>query len=212
MRAYLDKDLQKLDDETIRMISFCEVIMEMVKEDIIKGKCKDEEIKIIGSRIDLMEKKIEKHCLNLIMHQQPVAGDLRIILATLKMISDIERIGDQVENISSIIQRTSNEIDPYKCDILEMIEAVQTMLNRAITSWVHQDVELAKEVIESDDIIDEMFASMYKKMQSEIIDTNSHNGNILDVLMIAKYLERIADHSTNLAEKVEFAVLGTIRD
>lgn len=211
MRRYLDKELQKLDEETIRMISFCEVIMEMVKEDIIKDKSAAAEIKVIGSRIDVMEKKIEKHCLDLIMHQQPVASDLRMVLASLKMISDIERIGDQIENISDIVERAKEGMSAYKCDILEMIEAVQTMLNKAVNAWVHQSVEMAEDVIKSDDEIDEMFANMYRKIQSEIVETDSHNANMVDIVMIAKYLERIADHSTNLAERVEFSVVGKIR-
>ena len=143
--------------------------------------------------IDEMEKQIESRCLRIILQQQPVASDLRRVSAALKMITDMERIGDQAEDMA---------------DIPKMADEAVKMLTGAINAYVYNDEALAKSVIESDDIVDDLFLRVKTELTDMIVKDSSKANSALDLLMIAKYMERIADHATNIAEWVVFSITG----
>ena len=155
-----------------------------------------------------MEREIESICLKLLLQQQPVAKDLRVISAALKMITDMERIGDQAEDIAEIIPflngKTGAEFDDFKL----MAEATCKMVTNSIDAYVNQDVKLAKSVLEHDDIVDDAFRKMKDTLIKMITNNNADGEYVIDLLMIAKYFERIGDHATNIAEWVEFSVTG----
>ena len=161
-----------------------------------------------SSGIDQMERDIERRCMKLLLHQQPVARDLRLISAALKMITDMERIGDQAEDIADIVMALNGRtMDGMKL-VIEMAQETGKMVNESVDAFVKKDVELAKQVLAEDDIVDDYFS----KIKSDIISLISGNANdgefALDLLMIAKYFERIGDHATNIAEWVIYSVTG----
>lgn len=162
----------------------------------------------LDGEIDQKERSIESLCLKLLLQQQPVARDLRQISAALKMITDMERIGDQADDISEIIPflngRTGGECE-Y---IAEMARAAIHMVTESIDAYVRRDIVLAHAVIEYDDIVDDLFNKV-KQSLIDMIAKNPQDGEFaIDLLMIAKYFERIGDHATNIAEWVEFSVTG----
>ena len=159
------------------------------------------------AEIDEMEKDIEKLCLKLLLQQQPVAKDLRRISAALKMITDMERIGDHAADISEITSMLASE--PYVLnldDIKKMASETVIMLIRSIEAYVEKDMKKAQEVIRHDDIVDDLF----DKNKADIIELIRHDPEkgeqATDMLMVAKYFERIGDHATNIAEWVIFAL------
>jgi len=159
--------------------------------------------------IDEKEKAIESMCLTLLLQQHPVAGDLRLISAALKMITDMERIGDQAADISEITMLIAGEPYIKKLEhIPQMAEATMKMVTESIDSFVKKDLALAKSVIEYDDVVDDLFNTIRRDL-IELIHANSSNGEqAIDLMMIAKYFERIGDHATNIAEWVVFSITG----
>ena len=157
--------------------------------------------------IDQMEKDIERLCLKLLLQQQPVAKDLRQISAALKMITDMERIGDQTADIAEIIISAGmSEAGDVK-KIEEMSAGVARMVNDSVTAYVERDLELARKVMEADDNIDRLFDDIRGSIINLIAEGNRGEQGV-DLIMIAKYLERIGDHATNIAEWVEFSITG----
>ena len=159
--------------------------------------------------IDNKEREIESLCLKLLLTQQPVASDLRLISAALKMITDMERIGDQASDIAEIIitEEKSEAQDIPK--IIKMSEAAGKMVRDSVNAYVEKDLELSRKVINDDDVVDELF----EEVKTTLIDFITENkgeqgGEAIDLIMVAKYLERIADHATNIAEWVEFSITG----
>ena len=162
----------------------------------------------MGQTIDQSERTIESSCLKLLLRQQPVAKDLRQISAAMKMITDMERIGDQAEDIVDLIPKMENRPDEKYPKIREMAKAAQTMVTEAVDAYVKQDLEMARKVMGDDDIVDNDFNEV-KSAIIGIIAANPEEGEYaLDLLMIAKYFERIGDHCTNIAEWVEFSLTG----
>ena len=210
MRNRFDKELDLLNNELIEMGSLVERAIENAVKTLIT---KDIEIaqKVIGSddEIDNMEKTIENRCFKMLLQQQPVAGDLRLISSALKMITDIERIGDQAQDIAEITLMVANEA--YIKDIThlpQMANATIKMVKESIDAFVNKDVELAKKVIEYDDVVDNLF-NIIKDELINLIRENVENGEqAINFLMIAKYLERIGDHAQNIAEWVVFSITG----
>lgn len=211
MREKFIEELNKLNNELITMGSMCEdainsAIM-IIKEDEFSKELYDK-VDALEDATDKKEKEIESLCLKLIFSQQPVASDLRFISAILKMISDLERIADQALDIADL----SKEIDDFKLlrntAIFEMAKLVTSMVKNSVDSFVRKDTQMAAEVSKMDNEVDKMFLKVKKEMISMISDEDKEGEVIVDVLMMAKYLERIADHSTNIAEWVEFAIRG----
>ena len=213
MRNHFDNQLAQLNQELTRMGEECEEIIEIVaramtgwEDDLIKR------VNTIGAEIDESERTIETLCLKLLLQQQPVASDLRQISAAMKMITDMERIGDQAEDIAEIITHLNCRVERESVQIREMAEETMQMVREAVDSYVRQDLELAHKVMKHDDIVDDYFVSI-KKSLIDVLTANPGDGEYaLDLLMIAKYCERIGDHCTNIAEWVEFSVTGVHKD
>ena len=213
MRNHFDNQLAQLNQELTRMGEECEEIIEIIaramtgwEDDLIKR------VNTIGAEIDESERTIETLCLKLLLQQQPVASDLRQISAAMKMITDMERIGDQAEDIAEIITHLNCRVERESVQIREMAEETMQMVREAVDSYVRQDLELAHKVMKHDDIVDDYFVSI-KKSLIDVITANPSDGEYaLDLLMIAKYFERIGDHCTNIAEWVEFSVTGVHKD
>lgn len=168
-----------------------------------------EEVIHEDEEIDQMEKDIENLCLKLLLQQQPVAKDLRQISAALKMITDMERIGDQTSDISEIIITSNMNAAKDIALIGDMAEATSRMVRESVTAFVKRDLELARKVVEADDEVDDLFEQIKKKLISFISKEEGKEGETaMDLIMIAKYLERIGDHATNIAEWVEFSITG----
>ena len=209
MRNIFDKQLENLHIELIKMGSLCEeAISGSLKALNDNDKNIIKNISMLESDIDQKERDIEVLCMRLILQQQPVASDLRVVSAAMKMISDMERIGDQAEDIAEIIKYI--QIDPLKksTHINEMGKAAAKMVTNSIDSFIKRDLTLAGKVIASDDVIDNLFIEI-KKDLIEYIQKNPEAGEYcLDLLMVAKYFERIGDHAANIAEWVEFSITG----
>ena len=209
MRNHFDNQLALLNQEMTLMGGLCEEIIELVAK-ALTGWEDDllNRVAVLGSEIDESERTIEALCLKLLLQQQPVARDLRVISAAMKMITDMERIGDQAEDIAEIITHLNCRVENESVQIREMAEAAMRMVREAVDAYVKQDLELAHAVMKHDDIVDNYFLSVRKGLIA-IIAANPDDGEYaLDLLMIAKYCERIGDHCTNIAEWVEFSVTG----
>ena len=209
MRNKFDEQLLNLNQKLIEMGALCERFIAIAADALLKGDEKGaDEIVVHGHEIDEMEREIESICLKLLLQQQPVARDLRQISAALKMITDMERIGDQAEDIAEIIPflkgRTGKELVDFKL----MAEAACKMVTDSIDAYVKQDVALAKAVVEHDDIVDDAFGKMKDMLIKMISEKKADGEYAVDLLMIAKYFERIGDHAVNIAEWVEFSVTG----
>ena len=213
MRSHFDAQLAKLNNEMIQMGALVEAAIAGVTEALLKQDVAEAERVIrLEQEIDDKEKDIEAHCLKLLVQQQPVARDLRQVSSALKMITDLERIGDQAADIAEII--TMGNIDASKdtLHIGEMAEATIKMVTDSIDAYVHQDLELAQRVVDYDDVVDDLF-NRVKHEVIELISQDPAEGEYaVDLLLIAKYLERIGDHATNTAEWVQFSVTGKHKD
>lgn len=210
MRNRFDLQLKQLNDDIIEMGNMIERAIEMGVYALI-GHDTDKAKQTIDYDMDIdhMERDIEALCMKLLLQQQPVARDLRQISAALKMITDMERIGDQASDIAEIIisARMTEAMDISR--IGQMSEAAAKMVRDSVTAYVKKDLELSREVMASDDIVDEMFEENKRELVSFIAENKGGYGErAIDLIMVAKYLERIADHATNIAEWVEFSITG----
>lgn len=214
MRNRFDRQLQLLDEQLIHMGELCEVAIANATNALQEGDA--EQAKAVmeaDEEIDQMEKDIERLCLKLLLQQQPVARDLRRISAALKMITDMERIGDQTSDIAEIVISTEKADKSDIVEIGKMASAVSKMVRDSVTAYVSKDLELAKEVIISDDAVDSYFEDVKERMIDYIKAEKGHHGKrIFDLIMVTKYLERIGDHATNIAEWVEFSITGVHRN
>ena len=209
MRNFYQEQLWNLNQELIQMGAACEEIISLAARALTDYTPElEEKTKQVGQTIDQSERTIESSCLKLLLRQPPVASDLRQISAAMKMITDMERIGDQAEDIVDLIPKMENRPDEKYPKIREMAKAAQTMVTEAVDAYVRQDLEMARKVMDDDDIVDNAFNDV-KSAIIEIIAANPNEGEYaLDLLMIAKYFERIGDHCTNIAEWVEFSLTG----
>lgn len=209
MRNRFDEQLFALNREIIEMGAMCEEAIASAAKALTSGDAElAAGVKAGSSAIDQMERDIENRCMKLLLHQQPVARDLRLISAALKMITDMERIGDQAEDIAEIVTFLAG----HTMEDLELIEEMARetieMVTESVDAFVKKDVALAQSVINRDDIVDAYFMKAKSSIISFIIE-NSADGEIaLDLLMVSKYFERIGDHATNIAEWVIYSVTG----
>ncbi len=212
MRNYFDMQMKCLHQELKEMGGLCQLTISKTYQLLNKGD--REVVKSIVAQeeqINQKERDIETLCLKLLLRQQPVASDLRKISAALKMITDMERIGDQALDIAEIVEMGKIlEVNDTKL-LGQMAEVTMDMVSRSVEAYVAQDLLRAQEVIESDDKVDELFMEIRKKLIDSIEGQEMDEEQILDYLMIAKYYERIGDHATNIAEWVEFSILGKHR-
>ena len=202
MRNRFDTQLMELNNELIAMGALCENAIASSVKALLNGDVKLAASAIrIDQEIDRKEREIESMCLKLLLQQQPVASDLRLISSVLKMITDIERIGDQASDIAEIVTFLSGACGHNK--------HIEEMVTDSLDAFVRRDLSLAWSVIEYDDVVDNLFTECKKDLIAEIAQNSDDGERVLDILMIAKYLERIGDHATNIAEWVEFSITGT---
>ena len=209
MRNRFEEQLETLNVELITMGALCEQAITLAMGALLYGndseKQKFHKVHETEREIDQKERDIESLCMKLLLQQQPVAGDLRKISSALKMISDMERIGDQASDISDITMHIQFENVRSKVHISDMAAAAIKMVTDSIDSFVKKDLNLAKEVAAYDDVVDTLFI----KVKNELIELIAEGDvSCLDLLMIAKYLERIGDHAVNIAEWVEYSITG----
>ena len=209
MRNRFDTQLAELNNELVAMGALCENAIASAVKALLGGDVKLAAAAIrIDHEIDRKEREIESMCLKLLLQQQPVASDLRLISSVLKMITDIERIGDQASDIAEIV-----ELLPDACGhdehIEQMAQATIKMVTDSLDAFVRRDRTLAVSGIEDDDVFDCLFVEGRQDLIAAIAQNPGDGERVLDVLMIAKYLERIGDHATNIAEWVEFSITGT---
>ena len=210
MRERFEQQMEILHTELIELGALCEQAIGRTYEVLLEGNQRAaEEIIKKDQVVDAKEREIEDLCFRIILQQQPVARDLRQISAALKMITDMERIGDQASDIAEIIISEKKAEAADIPVIVKMSEAAAKMVRDSVNAYVEKDLELSRAVIEYDDVVDEMFEEN-KKQLIDYISKNSGEGGkeAIDLIMVAKYLERIADHATNIAEWVEFSITG----
>lgn len=205
MRDYFEEQLEELHIRLTEMGSLCVKSIEETYEALMSGdRAAAEKIMRRNSAIKQREREIENLSMKLLLLQQPVATDLRVVSAAMKMSTDMERIGNQAAEIAEILLTGDVEIPESKVHIRDMAQATMDMVNRSIDSFIKQDRKLAEQVIQYDDIVDELFLTVRKDLSAGI----GSEVRLMDLLMIAKYYERIGDHAVNIAEWVIYSVTG----
>lgn len=209
MRSRFDQQLALLNRELTLMGALCEDILSKVSQAMMDWEPNlKKNIQPVAQEIDQKERDIEALCLKLILHQQPVARDLRVISAALKIITDMERIGDQAEDIAEIITYLGGRTGDTHTQIQKMARAAIGMVVDSVDAYVRKDLALAEKAIQEDDVVDNYFTTIKKDLIAWIAQQPQDGEYALDLLMIAKYLERIGDHATNIAEWVIFSITG----
>ena len=213
MRSRFDEQLAQLHRELIEMGALCERVIALASRALTTGdKSLAQQVPPLDRDIDRKERDIENLCLRLLLHQQPVAGDLRRISAALKMITDMERIGDQAEDIAEIIQFLAGRSAENDDLLREMARSTIHMVTESVDAYVQRDTMLAETVIAEDDVVDNAFDEVKRRLIDKIAAHPEDGEYALDLLMIAKYFERIGDHATNIAEWVIFSVTGVHKE
>ena len=209
MRSRFDEQLALLNRELIEMGALCEEVIALSAQALTEGNAElAARVAPLDQEIDRKEREIESLCLKLLLQQQPVAKDLRQISAALKMITDMERIGDQAEDIAEIITFLGGRGAENSNLLREMARSTIKMVTESVDAYVKHDTALADQVIAEDDTVDDYFARVKKDLIKRIAQDPDDGEFALDLLMIAKYFERIGDHATNIAEWVIFSVTG----
>ena len=209
MRNRFDEQLEQLNKKIIEMGALCESAIDNSAKALIEGNIAIAKKAIaFDDEIDEKEKEIENLCLKLLLQQQPVARDLRLISAALKMITDMERIGDQAADIAEIISLDNLTGFNSSTHIQDMANATIKMVTESVDAFVKKDLALANKVIKDDDIVDNLFNKVKNEIILKIQEDGNFGENAIDLLMVAKYFERIGDHATNIAEWVEFSIIG----
>ena len=209
MRSRFDEQLSTLNRQLIEMGAACEEAITLAMDALKEGdKELAKQVAPLDAQIDRMERDIESLCLRLLLQQQPVARDLRLISSALKMITDMERVGDQAADIAEIIGHIKGSGQENIEDITRMASVATGMVTRSVDAFVKRDLSLAKQAIDADDIVDDLFLQVRDELIKLISDNPNEGGYALDLLMIAKYFERIGDHAVNIAQWVAFSVTG----
>ena len=209
MRNRFDQQLEKLNVELVTMGALCEdALTYAIRALFDRESDMAERAEEAEKQIDQMERDIESTCMRLLLQQQPVARDLRVISSVLKMIGDMERIGDQAEDIAEIVKYLKDDEVPNLGHLREMSDFASGMVTASINSFVRQDLDLAKKVILDDDVVDGYFEKVKEALIGFIAEGDRDGAFLLDVLMIAKYIERVGDHATNIAEWVVYGITG----
>ena len=210
MRNRFDEQLSLLNRELLEMGSLIEQSIRSATQALLNQDVQAANAAIASDHgVDQKERDIEALCLKLLLQQQPVARDLRLISAALKMITDMERIGDQAADISGIVIYLADK--PYMKQLEhlpQMAEASIRMVTGSLDAYVNKDVDLARKVMAMDDIIDQLFDVVKNELIDLICQDASNGSQAIDLMMIAKYFERIGDHAQNIAEWVEYAMTG----
>ena len=213
MRTRFDEQLSQLNTELIEMGALCEEVIALAVDALTKADAKlAKTVAPVDQKIDQKERDIEALCLKLLLQQQPVARDLRQISAALKMITDMERIGDQAEDIAKLIRFLPPKPIEQGELLRKMARAVIKMVTESVDAFVKHDIMIAKAAIAGDDTVDAYFDSVKNELIARIAKNPQDGAFALDLLMIAKYFERIGDHAVNIAEWVIFSVTGVHKE
>ncbi|GHU67949.1 phosphate transport system regulatory protein PhoU [Clostridia bacterium] len=210
MRKRYDEQLETMHTSLIQMGALCEDAIAGAAKALLDGdSVYKEKTCALELEIGMIEREIEQTCVRLLLHQQPMATDLRHVTAAQKMINDMERIGDQAADIAelSVFMQGS----PVKSDvhIADMARATSKMVTESIDSFVKKDLALARAVIAYDDVVDDLFTDIKRELIERLTKDSEYASECLDLLMIAKYFERIGDHATNIAEWVTYYLTGS---
>ena len=209
MRNRFDEQLYELNREIIEMGAMCEEAIAMAAKALRTGDMDlARTVKENGTNIDQMERDIEGHCMKLLLHQQPVACDLRQISAALKMLTDMERIGDQAEDIAEIIMFLKGHTMEGVETIEGMARETIKMVTESIDAFVKKDVALAEAVLAYDDVVDDYFDNILNELCEEMKHHPENLKSYVYYVMIIKYVERMADHATNMAEWNMYMITG----
>ena len=209
MRDRFTQQMEKLHVELIEMGALCEQAISRAYQVLMEEDPQAaQDLRKKDAAIDEKEREIESRCLKLLLQQQPVASDLRQVSAALKMITDMERIGDQASDIAEIVQTTHLKAPGENIRLKDMAQITQRMGSKSVDAYVKQDLGIARQVIREDDLVDHLFEEVKNELVCALKDGTSSGEQSLDYLMIAKYYERIGDHATNIAEWVEFSITG----
>lgn len=213
MRLKFDEQLNNLNREMISMGALCEDAINLSFRILSTGEIsEDKKIREICEQINHKEREIENMCLKLMMKQQPVASDLRVISASLKIVTDLERIGDNADDIAEIVSMHNIPIGEDHVTILSMAKAAGVMVTDAIDAFVNRDSEKAQVVIDKDDEVDSFFDQVKIKLAGQFTTDEKDIERVMDLLMIAKYYERIADHAVNISKWVQFVTGGNLAE
>ena len=210
MRVLYNEQLEKLHNELVGMGRMCEQAISAAMSslfdsdpDMVK---KTQELE---KEIDVQERTIESMCMKLILKQQPVATDLRNVSSALKMISDMERIGDQAQDIADMARFLSGSDIICAVHLKEMSDAASKMVNDSVEAFVSADADVAKNVILYDNIVDDLFVKIKSEIIEEVVKNSDKGEELFDIMMVTKYLERIGDHACNIAEWVIYSITGS---
>lgn len=212
MRSMFDQQLKTLNEEMLYMGGLCKDTIQQTIEALISGDLKKAKaLNNMMSQITQQERSIENICLKLLMQQQPVARDLRTISSSLKMVTDMERIGIQACEIAEIIAAGNVVRATNKVNFQELSDEVSHMVQMAMTAYDKKDLEQADEVIKYDDVVDRLFCNIRGDLIAKLKDDTNDAECFIDMLMIDKYFERIGDHAVNIARWVKFSITGEIQ-
>ena len=213
MRNHFDEQLSQLNTELITMGALCEEAIALASKYLIENDAAlKNRIFETDRQIDQKERDIENLCMRLLLQQQPVARDLRTISSALKMISDMERIGDQASDIAEIVCFVNKTNLAGTVHIADMARATIKMVTESVESFVKNDIEIAYSVIAHDDIVDDLFETVKRGLIAGVKAGSEDAEALIDLLMIAKYFERIGDHAENIAEWVIYSITGKQKD
>lgn len=213
MRELFEEQLLLLNQELTEMGALCEEIISLASQALVSyDKALGEKVSKVGAKIDEEERTIETICMRLLLRQQPVARDLRAVSAALKMITDMERIGDQAEDIAEIVLFLNGRQSEHDGLLQQMARAAITMVTNSVDAFVKRDLRLAEWVERADDTVDQYFDEVKQSLIEKISKHPEDGAYFLDCLMIAKYFERIADHAVNIAQWVVFSVTGVHKE
>ena len=210
MRMRFDQQLEELNLELIKMGALCERAIRRAADQLLNEKeTEPQAIDRMEEEINHKERDIENLCMKLLLQQQPVARDLRMISSALKMISDMERIGDQAQDIADMAKFVKVQEIAHKMNIGKMAEATIKMVTESIDSFVKKDLDSAAAVVNYDDVVDDLFLKVKADLPQLIKNDPQNAEYYIDLIMVAKYFERIGDHAENIAQWVEYSITGT---
>ena len=210
MRMHFDQQLEELNLELIKMGALCERAIRRAADQLLNEKETESlAVERMEDEINHKERDIENLCMKLLLQQQPVAKDLRMISSALKMISDMERIGDQAQDIADMSRFVKVQEIAHRMNIGKMAEATIKMVTESIDSFVKKDLDSAAAVVKYDDVVDDLFLKVKTELPNLLQQDPQNAEYYIDLIMVAKYFERIGDHAENIAQWVEYSITGT---
>lgn len=210
MRMHFDQQLEELNLELIKMGALCERAIRRAADQLLNEKENEPQaVERIEDEINHKERDIENLCMKLLLQQQPVAKDLRMISSALKMISDMERIGDQAQDIADMSRFVKVQEIAHKMNIGKMAEATIKMVTESIDSFVKKDLDSAAAVVKYDNVVDDLFLRVKTELPKLLQQDPQNAEYYIDLIMVAKYFERIGDHAENIAQWVEYSITGS---